>query len=211
MSRVLLVDDHPIVLRACRQLLEASGVAMVIEAQDADAAHKALLEHEPDVVVIDLSLPGDELGGLALIARICSGDPDTKILVFSMHADARIVTSAIEAGATGYLLKDAAPDELPKAVEQVRLGKRYIDQELALKVALLRSEADRSGVSQLTPREREVLALLAEGVAYGTIAEKLGVSYKTVVNITYRLRQKLAARGLSDLIRLAIELTRPKP
>jgi DNA-binding NarL/FixJ family response regulator len=211
MSGVLLVDDHPIVLRACRQLLEASGVAKVIEAYDADTAHKALLEHEPEVVVIDLSLPGHEMGGLALIARIRSGDPDAKILVFSMHADARIVTSAIEAGATGYLLKDAAPDELLKAVEQVRLGKRYIDQELALKVALLRSETDRSGVSQLTLREREVLALLAEGIAYGTIAERLGVSYKTVVNITYRLRQKLAARGLSDLIRLAIELTRPKP
>ena len=100
---------------------------------------------------------------------------------------------------------------MPKAVEQVRLGKRYIDQELALKVALLRSETQGDTLGSLTPRERDVLALLAEGVAYGMIAEKLGVSYKTVVNLTYRLRQKLAARGLSDLVRLAIELTRPRP
>lgn len=211
MSGVLLVDDHPIVLRACRQLLEPSGVTNIIEAGDADAAYQAFLEHRPDVVVIDLSLPADELGGLALIERIRSHDPDAKILVFSMHADPRIVTSAIEAGAAGYLLKDAAPDELPKAVEQVRLGKRYINQELALKVALLRTEGERNGLSQLSPRERQVLALLAEGVAYGAIADKLEVSYKTVVNLTYRLRQKLAARGLSDLIRLAIELTRPRP
>jgi DNA-binding NarL/FixJ family response regulator len=211
MSGVLLVDDHPIVLRACRQLLESSGVDNIVEADGADAAYQALLEHGPDVVVVDLSLPGEELGGLALIERIRAHDPDAKILVFSMHADPRIVSSAIEAGAAGYLLKDAAPDELPKAVEQVRLGKRYIDQELALKVALLRTDADRNGFSQLSPRERQVLALLADGVSYGAIASKLEVSYKTVVNLTYRLRQKLAARGLSDLIRLAIELTRPKP
>jgi DNA-binding NarL/FixJ family response regulator len=210
MSGVLLVDDHPIVLRACRQLLEPTGVTNIIEARDAGAAYDAFLEHRPGVVVIDLSLAAGELDGLALIERLRAHDPQAKILVFSMHADARIVTSAIEAGATGYLLKDASPDELPKAVEQVRLGKRYIDQELALKVALLRSEAERNGLSQFTPREREVLALLAEGVPYGTIADKLGVSYKTVVNLTYRLRQKLAARGLSDLIRLAIELTRQR-
>jgi DNA-binding NarL/FixJ family response regulator len=209
MSGVLLVDDHPIVLRACRQLIEASGIANILEAHDADGAYQAFLEHAPDLVVIDLSLRGEELGGLALIERIRSDDPEAKILVFSMHADARTVTSAIEAGAAGYLLKDAPPDELPKAVEQVRLGKRYIDQELALKVALLRTEAQSDTLGSLTPREREVLGLLAEGVAYGSIADKLGVSYKTVVNLTYRLRQKLAARGLSDLIRLAIELTRP--
>lgn len=211
MSGVLLVDDHPIVLSACRQLLEASGASNILEAHDTEGAYQAFLDHRPEVVVIDLSLRGEELDGLALIERIRSEDPDAKILVFSMHAEPRIVTSAIEAGAAGYLLKDAAPDELPKAVEQVRLGKRYIDQELALKVALLRTETQRSGLSQLSPREREVLTLLAEGVAYGMIADKLGVSYKTIVNLTYRLRQKLAARGLSDLIRLAIELTRPKP
>lgn len=209
MSGVLLVDDHPIVLRACRQLLETSGVANIIEARDAETAYQAVLEHGPDVVVIDLSLPGEELGGLALIERIRSHDPHAKILVFSMHSDPRIVTSAIEAGASGYLLKDAPPDHLAKAVEQVRLGKRYIDQELALKVSLLRTEAQGDTLGSLTPREREVLALLAEGVAYGVIATRLEVSYKTVVNLTYRLRQKLAARGLSDLIRLAIELTRP--
>jgi DNA-binding NarL/FixJ family response regulator len=211
MSGVLLVDDHPVVVRACRQLLEASGVSNIVEAHDATTAYQAFLDHQPDVVVIDLSLPGSELAGLALIERIRAHDLQAKILVFSMHADPRIVTSAIEAGATGYLLKDAAPDELPKAVELVRSGQRYIDQELALKVALLRTETDRNAVGSLTPREREVLALLAEGVAYGTIAGKLGVSYKTVVNLTYRLRQKLAARGLSDLIRLAIQLTRPRP
>src|SRR5690242_17008566 len=124
MSGVLLVDDHPIVLSACRQLLEASGASNILEAHDTEGAYQAFLDHRPEVVVIDLSLRGEELDGLALIERIRSEDPDAKILVFSMHAEPRIVTSAIEAGAAGYLLKDAAPDELPKAVEQVRLGKR---------------------------------------------------------------------------------------
>jgi DNA-binding NarL/FixJ family response regulator len=208
MSGVLLVDDHPIIVRTCRLLLEAAGFSDIVEACDAAAAYQVFLDHQPDVVVIDLSLRGGRLDGLVLIERIYSHDPEARILVFSMHADPRIVTSAIQAGATGYLLKDAPPDELPRAVEQIRLGNGYIDQQLALKVALLRTEADRNAVSRLTSRERQVLALLAEGLARREIADQLKMSYKTVVNLTYRLKKKLAARGLSDLIRRGIELTR---
>ena len=128
-----------------------------------------------------------------------------------MHADPRIVASAIEAGAMGYLLKDAAPDELAVAVERVRSGQRYLDEQLALKVALLHADRERPRLGHLTPRERQVLGLLAEGKPYAMIVAQLGVSYKTVINLTYKLRQKLGARGLSDLIRIAVELTRTRP
>jgi len=208
---VLLIDDHPIILTACRQLLEEYGFATVVVARDAGSGYEAFLQHQPKVVVVDLSLHGRDLDGLALIERLRAHDPAVGILVFSMHADAPIVASAIDAGATGYLLKDAAPGELAVAVESVASGQRYIDQQLALKVALLHAERERSPLGQLTPREREVLVLLAEGKPYAMIGAELEVSYKTVINLTYRLRQKLGARGLSDLIRIAVELTRARP
>ena len=211
MNPVLLIDDHPIILTACRQLLEDSGFTTIFVAHDAVSGYEAYLRHQPDIVVIDLSLGGEQLDGIALIARIRSHDPEARILVFSMHADPRIVASAIEAGAMGYLLKDAAPDELPVAVERVRSGQRYLDEQLALKVALLHADRERPMLDHLTPRERQVLALLAEGKPYTMIVAQLGVSYKTVINLTYKLRQKLGARGLSDLIRIAVELTRTRP
>jgi len=211
MSPVLLIDDHPIILTACRQLLEESGFATILLAQDANSGYEAFLQHQPTVVVVDLSLQGRDLDGLGLIERVRAHDQAVGILVFSMHADATIIASAIEAGATGYLLKDASPGELAVAVKSVASGQRYIDQQLALKVALLHADRERSPLGHLTPREREVIGLLAEGKPYAVIGAELEVSYKTVINLTYRLRQKLGARGLSDLIRIAVELTRAKP
>ena len=211
MSPVLLIDDHPIILTACRQLLEESGFTTIMLAHDAGSGYQAFLQHQPKVVVVDLSLQGRDLDGLALIACIRAHDPMVGILVFSMHADAPVIASAIDAGATGYLLKDAPPGELAVAVACVASGQRYIDQQLALKVALLHADRERSPLGQFTPREREVLGMLAEGKPYAMIGVELGVSYKTVINLTYRLRQKLGARGLSDLIRIAVELTRARP
>jgi len=211
MSSVLLIDDHPIILTACRQLLEEAGFTTILLARDAASGYEAFLQHQPKVVVVDLSLQGRELDGLALIEKIRVHDPAVGILVFSMHADATIIASAIDAGATGYLLKDTPPGELAVAVARVRSGQPYIDDHLAMKVALLHAERERSPLGRFTPRERQVLGLLAEGKPYAMIGEQLGVSYKTVINLTYRLRQKLGARGLSDLIRLAVELMRARP
>ena len=210
MSKILLVDDHPIVIAACRLLLEQAGIAAVFHANDAATAYQAFLQHKPDVIIVDLRLQGEELGGLALIERLRSHDIRPAILVFSMHFDPRIVSAAIAAGATGYLAKDAPPDELAQAVEQVRSGQPYMDPDLAKKVALIRPGAEDDRFATLTPREQQVLGLLAEGKPYQAIADHLGISYKTVVNLTFRLRQKLGARGLSDLIRLAVEITRQK-
>ena len=210
MTTVLLVDDHPIVVAACRSLLEISGITTVFEASDAATGYEVFLQHEPDVVVIDLRLKDQDVGGLALIERIRVYAPHVAILVFSMHLDPHIVSAAIAAGATGYLPKDAPPHELVKAVEHVRSGQRYMDQQLAVKVALLRAEAESSALVALTHRERQVLDLLSEGKSYPIAANELGISYKTVTNIAYSLRRKLNAKGLPDLIRKAVELRRTK-
>jgi DNA-binding NarL/FixJ family response regulator len=129
MSKVLLVDDHPIVVAVCRWLLEQDGDTTVFDANDVLSGYEAFLQHEPDVIVVDLRLQGEDLGGLALINRIRSYAPHAAILAFSMHLDPVVISATIRAGATGYLLKDAPPEELANAVEQVRSGRRYIDRQ----------------------------------------------------------------------------------
>ena len=116
------------------------------------------------------------------------------------------VTRALEAGSTGYLLKDSSPEDFMKAFATVRAGKPYLSHDLALQVALVHAPARRNPLAELTPRELQILSLLAEAKAYGQIAEDLGVSYKTVVNVSYQLKQKLDARNLSELIRIAVQL-----
>lgn len=129
MSKVLLVDDHPIIIAACRWLLEQDAAITVLDANDALTAYEAFLQHKPDVIVVDLRLQGEDLGGLALIKRIRSYAPHVAILAFSMHLDPVVIGATIRAGATGYLLKDSAPEELSRAVEHVRSGQRYMDRQ----------------------------------------------------------------------------------
>jgi two-component system, NarL family, invasion response regulator UvrY len=163
------------------------------------------------MVIVDLSMQGRGLAGLPLIKRIRAHDPRTRILVFSMHSDPMIAARALEAGANGYVLKDAAPDELIKAFEKVRAGAPYLSNDMAVDVALARSGARRNPLAELTPRELETLTLLAKGKPYGQIAEELGVSYKTVVNTASQLKQKLDARNLPDLVRVAVQLLSAEP
>jgi two-component system, NarL family, invasion response regulator UvrY len=205
-TSVLVIDDHPIVLQGCRRMLEDAGVDAVLEARDAPSGYRLYRRHRPDVVIVDLAIQGNGLGGLPLIRRINTHNPRTRILVFSMHADPIIVTRALEAGATGYVLKDTSSEDLMKAFATVQAGTPYLSHELALQVALVHTPARRNPLAELTPRELQTLSLLAEGKAYGRIAEELGVSYKTVVNVSYQLKQKLDARNLSELIRIAVQL-----
>jgi two-component system, NarL family, invasion response regulator UvrY len=206
MTTVLIIDDHPIVLQGCRRMLEDAGIDAVLEARDAMSGYKLYRRHRPDVVIVDLAMEGSGLAGLPLISRISAHDPATRILVFSMHSDPTIVARALEAGATGYVLKDTAPDQLMKAFERVRTGKPYLQDDLAMEVALVHRPVRRSPLADLTPRELQTLSLLAEGKRYGRIAEELNVSYKTVVNVCAQLRQKLDARNLPELIRSAVRL-----
>ena len=205
MTSVLLIDDHPIVLQGCRHLLEDAGVSDLMEAQTALAGYRLFRRKRPDVVIVDLALNGSGLAGLALVRRLRAQATRLPILVFSMHADPVIASRALEAGATGYLLKDTSPGDLLEAFEKVRRGQPYISHDLALEVALLGTRG-RSGVmADLTPRELQALALLAEGKAYGQIADELGVSYKTVANTCSQLKAKLGATNLAELIHRAIQ------
>ncbi len=204
MTSVLIIDDHPIVLQGCRRMLEDAGVKTVLEARDAISGYRLYRRHHPDVVIVDLAMQGGGLGGLEVIRRMRSHDPRSRILVFSMHSDPIIAARALEAGATGYVLKDS--NELMKAFDQVRSGTPYLSNDLAMQVALVRTGVRANPLADLTPRELQTLFLLAEGKPYGRIAEELNVSYKTVVNACSQLRQKLNAKNLPELIRAAVQL-----
>jgi two-component system invasion response regulator UvrY len=206
MTSVLIIDDHPIVLQGCRRVLEDAGVENVLEARDLKSGYRLYRRHQPDVVIVDLGMPGSGLGGLSLVRRIRVHEPRTRILVFSMHSDPIIVARALEAGATGYVHKDTSPAELLKAFEKVRAGTPYLSNDLAMEVALVRTGVRQNPLAELTPRELQTLSLLAEGKAYGRIADELNVSYKTVVNVCSQLKQKLDARNLPELIRVAVRL-----
>jgi len=206
MTSVLIIDDHPIVLQGCRRMLEDAGVTVVLEARDAVSGYRLYRRHRPNVVIIDLAMQGSGLGGLPLIRRISAHDRRARILVFSMHSDPIIVARALEAGATGYVLKDTSSEELLEAFEKVRAGQPYLSNDLAMQVALVHTPARQNPLAELTPRELQTLALLAEGKPYGRIAEEINVSYKTVVNVSSQLKQKLDARNLPELIRTAVQL-----
>lgn len=207
MSTILLVDDHPIVLQGCRTLLEATG-ARVLTAATLPAGYRTALRHKPAVAVIDLAFPGRDLAGLELLRRLQARLPRTRCLVFSMHADPGLVARALEAGALGYVLKDAPASDLIQAVERVRAGRPYLDGTLAAEVALLRSDPRRQMLGRMSPRERRILVLLAEGRSYTAIAGDLAVSYKTVTNACAALRQRLGLGTLTELTHFAVQHAR---
>jgi two-component system, NarL family, invasion response regulator UvrY len=206
MTTVLVIDDQPIVLEGCRRVLEDAGIRTVIQAGNLVSGYRLYYRRRPDVVVIDLNIRGPKLRGLSLIRRISSHGRRTRILIFSMNDDPAVVTSALEAGASGYLLKDSPSEELVKAVEQVRAGTAYLSHQLVSQIVFRGQSSRPDPLSNFTQREIHTLTLLGQGKRYSLIAEELGISYKAVVNITSRLRVKLGVSSLPELIRKAVEL-----
>jgi DNA-binding NarL/FixJ family response regulator len=211
MTSVLIIDDHPIVLKGCRRMLEDAGVGSVLDARDIVSGYRLYRRHGPDVVIVDLALQGSGLAGLTLVQRIKSHDPRARILVFSMHSDPVIVARALQAGATGYVVKDTSSEEFMQAFERVRVRVPYLSHELAMQVALVGTGVQSDPLAGLTPRELRTLGLLAEGKSYGRIAEELDVSYKTVVNTCSQLKDKLKAKNLPELIRAAVQYVASAP
>lgn len=203
MSRVLVIDDHPIVLEGCRRVLIDAGFDEVLQASTMLTGFQLYRRAKPDLVIVDLAIRGSGLAGLSLIRRLRLNDDATPILVFSMHGDPIIASRALKAGATGFLAKDTGPKTFLEAIEKVRRSQPYMGHEMALQVALLSSRARRDS-ADLTSRELQTLALLGEGRAYGQIADQLGVSYKTVANTCSILKEKLQASTLQDLVRMAV-------
>ena len=205
MTTVLIIDDHPIVLQGCRRMLEDAGVTDVIEAADAASGYQLFSGMRPQVVIIDLGLHDSRLGGLELIRRMRADDTNVRILVFSMHCDPVIVARALQAGATGYVVKDTSPEHFIEAFKKVRAGTRYLSDDLALQVAFANAPGSQNPLAGLTPRELQTLSLLAEGKSYNRIADDLNLSYKTVVNVSSQLKQKLNADNLPDPMRIVVQ------
>ena len=200
--RIILVDDHAVVRAGFRRFLEHhSGYHVVAEAADAERAYALFVEHEPDVVVLDLSMPGTS--GLDAIRRIVARDPTAKILVFSMHADASLAERAIQLGARGYVTKSSAPETLAAAVAEVAAGRLTLSPDIAQTLALLRVSGKVSSLSSLTSREFEIFRLLAAGQSIGAIASLLSLSNKTVANYHSLIKQKLAISTDVELVLLA--------
>jgi two-component system, NarL family, invasion response regulator UvrY len=209
-ASVLIVDDHPILLQGCRRILEDIGIKAIFEARDVVGGYRLFRRHSPDMTIVDLSFQGSSLAGLALIQRIKRYDRQARVLVLSMHSDPIVVSRALHAGAMGYIIKDTATEDLVRAIECVLSGQKYLSDELARKMAFAGIGVTGGRLADLTPRELQTLGLLAEGKAYGSIAADLNVSYKTVVNTCWQLRQKLEARNLPELVRTAVQLLATK-
>ncbi len=200
--RVLIVDDHPIIVSGCRALLEGEPEIEIIEAQDGAAGFAAYFNLKPDVGVIDINLPG--FSGLELLRRILEREPEARLVIFSMNDDPTVAARAIEAGARGYIAKNDDPALFAGAIKTVANGGRYLHPEMARRIAFLRAGPSPDAISNLSARELEILRLLAAGRTMAQIADLLSVSYKTIANNCTQLKQKLGARSSMDLMRIAM-------
>lgn len=201
--RILLVDDHAVVRAGFKTLLENQGdLSVIAEAESGEAACRQFIEHAPDVVIMDLSMPG--VGGIEAIRRIVSRQSDARVLVFSMHEDTLFVEQALQAGARGYIGKSSAPVVLVEAVRQIANGNIYIDPDIAQRLAFQKTKGSDSPFQALSTREFEIVCLLAEGLSVNAIANRLALSYKTVANYATQIKSKLDVDTTAELTRLAI-------
>jgi DNA-binding NarL/FixJ family response regulator len=211
--RVLLADDHELVRAGFRALLAGlSDVEVVAEADDGRAALALVAAHQPDVVLMDISMPG--LNGLEATGRIVKEFPRTRVIILSMHANEDHVLLALRKGASGYLLKGARLAELDLAVRSVARGEVYLSPAVSKHVLadyLQRagepsapSAGEGSSIERLTARQREVLQLIAEGGTVKQIAQTLGISAKTVETHRAQIMERLAIHDLAGLVRYAI-------
>src|SRR3954470_23599685 len=203
-TRVLIVDDHPVVLSGCRTLFASDHSIRIDEATDAKSGHRAYVTKRPDVIVIDIKLP--DVSGFELMRRIRKDDPDAKIIMFSMNDDPAFVVRAVEFGAQGYISKGDDPRMFVKAVRKVAAGEKFISPHLAEAVAFSGAAIKANPAGQISARELEILRLLGRGDKIVEVASALGISYKTVANTTSLLKQKVGAKNHSDLVRIAVEM-----
>ncbi len=201
--KVLLVEDHSIVRAGLRGLLATIPGIVTFEAATGPDALALMRDARPELIILDLNLPG--IGGLELLRRLRTEDQTARILVLSMHAEPLYAARAIEAGAKGYVSKNAAPEELLGAVRKVAGGGRYIENEIAQKLAIQNASVTNR-LGRLGSRDLEILRHLAAGRSMTEIAAALGIGYKTVANTCGQIKAKLGVSRTADLIRLAIEI-----
>jgi DNA-binding NarL/FixJ family response regulator len=205
-TRIILADDHQIIRDGLRALLGANPkLEVVAEASDGTMALQLVEKHNPDIVIMDISMPGTN--GIDAAQKIRDRNPKTKIIALSMHTDRRIVADMLRAGASGYLLKDCAGEELTLAIKTVMAGKTYLSPSVSRMIAddfVQGASTERSARAILTERELEVLQRLAEGKSTKEIAFELGVSVKTVETHRARLSEKLGISSIAELTKYAL-------
>jgi DNA-binding NarL/FixJ family response regulator len=205
-TSILLVDDHALVRAGIRALVERiQGVTSIFEAKDGREAHRLVREHTPDLILMDIAMPG--LNGLEATDRITKEFPGVRVIVVSMYANDEYVREAIKAGAAGYLVKSSAAVELEKAIKSVTQGENYFSPGIIARVLKNkggRLSADRSQIERLTPRQREILQLIAERHSTKEIAKMLDISVKTVETHRAQLMERLGIHDVPGLVRFAI-------
>jgi DNA-binding NarL/FixJ family response regulator len=201
MSRILVIDDHAIVRSGIRRLLKDRAGTEILEAASGEVALKIVQASAPDLILLDLNLPA--LGGLELLRRLLRSAPGSAILIFSQHSEPIYAAKALEAGARGFVSKNAMPDELLEAVDTVLAGGTAIEKDIQREMAI-RDVMEDAYLKPLSERDLEILRLLASGDTLSDIAEKLGIAYKTVANTLSRIKEKLGVGQTSDLVRIAV-------
>lgn len=201
--KALVVDDHPIIIRGCKYLLEDTGIKSFVGAASVEEGYEVYRRERPDVVIVDLAIGDDSQRGLQFLDLLHAHQRHTPVIVFSMHDDPEIVTRAVRSGASAYVLKDATAREFEDAVRSVLGGKRYLSEDLAQRITFASSQK-REGLADLSPAESETLDLIGEGKTYDYVAAQLNVSKKTVVNTVAGLKRKLGTPTLNELLSLAV-------
>lgn len=203
-KRALVIDDHPITHLGASRLLRDLGYDPVSQAMSGEEALDQLTrDAAPDLIVLDISLPG--AGGLDLVAPLLAAAPDARILVFSMNDQTGFAARALQAGAQGFLSKNAPPSDFRDAVRTLEAGEFYLAPKQAMALATLRAGAAGDPLGALSDRERQVLALIGQGHALQAIADQLGVSYKTAANTSSALKKKLGVDGINGLMKFALD------
>ena len=202
---IVLVDDHAVVRAGVRRLLEQEALFDVIgEADSGEKAYQMFGELKPDVMVMDLSMPG--MGGLEAIRRILMRHERARILVLTMHEDLSFANQALKLGAKGYLIKNTLGDDLVKSIQTVSKGEVFLSDEIAKKMAMQSISGEQDPIHELSAREFEIFRLLAEGLEIDAIAATLNISSKTVSNYQTMIKQKLNINTPVELIRYAIKV-----
>jgi len=204
--KVLLVDDHAVVRAGFKLLLATStDIDVIAEADRGEQAIQLYQQHQPDIVVLDLSMPG--IGGLEAIRRIVQRDENAKILIFSVHDEQVYVSRSIKAGAKGYITKNSAPEILSEAIQCIYQGDRYIES------GLLKDDPQQQGsddyqliIQSFSAREFDVFRLLAKGLTAHKVAVELCIGYKTVANYATQIKKKLHVASIAELAHIAVIL-----
>ncbi|MEW8505898.1 MAG: response regulator transcription factor [Candidatus Thiodiazotropha sp.] len=201
---VLLADDHAVVRSGLTRLLEQnSEISVIGEAENGDQAYRLYAEHVPNVVIMDLSMPG--MGGFEALRRILEEWPDAKIIIYTMHENINYAIQSMSVGAMGYIAKSGPTNELISAVKKASVGEKCLSGDMARKLAFNSAAGDDDPAQLLTTREFEVFRLLAEGKSIEDIATALDIGLKTVANYQTNIRQKLDINSPVELVRLAIK------